>query len=291
MPDFGRPIQSGFFLVPDASQPLLAQAQEAERLGTDYLGIQDHPYQRRFVDTIALIGAILGSTRSIRCFPDVACLPLRPPAVLAKTAATLSLTSIGRFDLGLGAGAFWDAIAGYGGPRRGPGESLEALSEAIDVVRLIWSGDRSLRYQGGHYSLAGIHGGPVPEAPIGIWLGVYGPRALRLAGEKADGWVPSFRGEVAALGAMSDRLDQAAADAGRDPREIRRVLNMSGSITDGAVSGAADGPVDHWVEVLTRLATDHGFDTFVFGNPEMDQLAVFATEVIPAVRAAVAESR
>jgi alkanesulfonate monooxygenase SsuD/methylene tetrahydromethanopterin reductase-like flavin-dependent oxidoreductase (luciferase family) len=60
----------------------------------------------------------------------------------------------GRFELGLGAGAFQDHIAGMGGPRRSPGESVEALEEAIEVIRLRWSGERSVSFEGRHY-LAG----------------------------------------------------------------------------------------------------------------------------------------
>ena len=63
------------------------------------------------------MSAILATTTSLRVFPDVANLPLRPPAVLAKTAATLDVLSGGRFELGFGAGGFWDAIDGYGGAR------------------------------------------------------------------------------------------------------------------------------------------------------------------------------
>lgn len=285
-----HPVQFGHFLVPDASQPLVDQAKECEDLGLDYIGIQDHPYQRRFVDTFALISAIAGATSRIRLFPDVACLPLRPPAVLAKTAATIDLISGGRFELGLGAGAFWDAIAGYGGERRSPGESLDALGEGIDVIRMIWSGERGLRYEGSHYHLAGVHGGPEPASPIGIWLGVYGPRALRLAGEKADGWVPSFRGTIDDLVEMSGRLDAAAREHGRDPTEIRRILNVSGSITSAGTEGVLNGPVEHWVGQLVELV-GVGFDTFVFGNPEFQQVRLFATEVAPAVREAVGGER
>lgn len=290
MADFGRPLQFGHFLVPDSSQPLLDQAIEAESLRLDCLGIQDHPYQRRFVDTLSLIASIAGTTERIRLFPDVACLPLRPPAVLAKTAATIDSLSGGRFELGLGAGGFWDAISGYGGERRSPGEALEALGEAIDVIRLIWSGERGLRYEGRHYHLAGVHGGPSPAHPVGIWLGVYGPRALALAGEKADGWVPSHRGDVSALESMSRRLDAAAMAAGRDPADIRRVLNVSGSIGPAASEGPITGPVELWVEELTSLVSV-GFDTFVFGNPDADQVRIFAEGVAPAVREAVAGER
>ena len=192
MTDHGHDVSFGYFLIPNADDPLVSTAQEVERLGLDYIGVQDHPYQRRFVDTWTLLSMIAATTERVRVFPDVACLPLRPPAVLAKAAASLDLLSGGRVELGLGAGAFWDAVEGYGGPRRGPGEALAALAEAIQVIRKVWSGERNLRFEGEHYRLAGVHSGPLPAHPIGIWLGVNGPRALRLAGQVADGWVPSL---------------------------------------------------------------------------------------------------
>jgi alkanesulfonate monooxygenase SsuD/methylene tetrahydromethanopterin reductase-like flavin-dependent oxidoreductase (luciferase family) len=291
MTDHGREVRFGYFLIPNAADPLLDTAREIERLGLDYIGVQDHPYQRRFVDTWTLLSMLAAVTSRVRLFPDVACLPLRPPAVLAKSAASLDLLSGGRVELGLGAGGFWDAIAGYGGPRRGPGESLDALAEAIEVIRKVWSGERNLRFEGEHYRLAGVHSGPLPAHPVGIWLGVYGPRALRLAGRVADGWVPSLPGDLGRLREMTERLDEAAADAGRDPGEVRRVLNVRGAITDGASGGLLEGPVAQWVEQLTALAVSLGFDTFIFWADGPDQLPRFAEEVVPAVRAQVAEER
>ena len=75
-------------------------------------------------------------------------LPLRPPAVMAKAAASLDVLSGGRFELGLGAGGIPDVIASFGGPRRTPGEAVEALDEAIDVIRLLWSEERSVSFDG-----------------------------------------------------------------------------------------------------------------------------------------------
>src|ERR671918_2699153 len=203
----GHNIKFGYFLIPNADAPLLSIAQEAERLGLDYIAVQDHPYQRRFVDSWTLLSMIAAKTSRIGLFPDVANVPLRPPAVLAKAAASLDVLSGGRVELGLGAGGFWDAIEAYGGPRRTPGQALAALAEAVEVIRKVWSGERNLRFEGEHYRLAGVHSGPVPAHPIGIWVGVYGPRALRLAGRVADGWVPSFRGELQPLREMSGRLE------------------------------------------------------------------------------------
>jgi alkanesulfonate monooxygenase SsuD/methylene tetrahydromethanopterin reductase-like flavin-dependent oxidoreductase (luciferase family) len=197
----------------------------------------------------------------------------------------------GRFELALGAGGFWDAIEAYGGPRREPRDALAALEEAIQVIRLIWSGERNLRFAGSHYRLAGAHSGPVPVHPMGIWLGVYGPRALRLAGRLADGWVPSLRAEIAPLAEGSVRLDDAAAEAGRDPAEIRRVVNVNGQITGGTHHGLLRGPVEQWVDELTDMAVGYGFDTFMFWGEGEDQLPRFAEEVAPAVRAQVAAER
>jgi alkanesulfonate monooxygenase SsuD/methylene tetrahydromethanopterin reductase-like flavin-dependent oxidoreductase (luciferase family) len=289
--DYGREVRFGYFLIPNAADPLLATASQVERLGLDYLGVQDHPYQRRFVDTWTLLSMIAARTERVGLFPDVACLPLRPPAVLAKAAASLDVLSGGRVELGLGAGGFWDAIAGYGGPRRGAGESLAALADAIQVIRKVWSGERNLRFEGEHYRLAGVHSGPVPAHPVGIWLGVNGPRALRLAGRVADGWVPSLQGDLHRLREMSERLDAGAAEAARDPSELRRVVNVSGIITDGASQGLLEGPVSQWVDELTGLAVEHGFDTFIFWAEGPAQLPRFAEEVVPAVRAQVARER
>ncbi|MGH8951253.1 MAG: LLM class flavin-dependent oxidoreductase [Acidimicrobiia bacterium] len=291
MTDYGREVRFGVFLIPMADGDPVAQAVEAERLGLDYVGIQDHPYQRRFVEVFALLSMIAGSTTRIGLFPDVACLPLRPPAVMAKTAASIDVLSGGRFELGLGAGAFWDAIDAYGGTRLSPGESLDALEEAIEVIRKVWSGDRGLRFEGVHYHLSGAHSGPVPSHPIGIWLGVYGPRALGIAGRLADGWVPSLRDDLTTLSTMSSRLDEAATVAGRDPSEIRRILNISGTITDGPSSGVLRGPVDQWAEELTVLALGHGFDTFITSADDPGHLARFAEEVAPTVREMIVTER
>lgn len=278
-------LRFGYFLVPNASLPMLETARRVEALGLNYVGIQDHPYQRRFVDTWTLLSFIAAQTTKLRVFPDVVNLPLRPPSVLAKSAATINQLSGGRFDLGLGAGGFWDAIVAYGGQRRSPGESLQALEEAITVIRMIWSGERNLRFAGEHYHLAGAQGGPVPEYPIGIWIGAYGPKALALTGRVADGWVPSFRGDMRAIHDMAGRLDDAAAAAGRDPAEIRRIINVSGTITDGSSEGPLKGPVDQWVDELDELATEHRFDTFIFWGEDDAQLDRFAQEVVPEVRA------
>jgi alkanesulfonate monooxygenase SsuD/methylene tetrahydromethanopterin reductase-like flavin-dependent oxidoreductase (luciferase family) len=289
--DHGRDASFGYFLVPNADDPLVATAQRVERLGLDCIGVQDHPYQRRYVDTWSLLAMLAASTARVTVFPDVANVPLRSPALMAKAAATIDRLSGGRFELGLGAGAFWDAIEAFGGLRRTPGESLDALAEAVEIIRRIWSGERGIRFDGRHYRLAGAQGGPQPAHPIGIWFGAYGPRALRLTARVADGWVPSFRGERQPLVDMTQRLDDAAADIGRDPGAIRRILNVSGAVTDGTTDGTFHGPPAHWVEELSSLALDLGFDTFLLWAADEASLTRFAEDVAPAVRAELARAR
>jgi alkanesulfonate monooxygenase SsuD/methylene tetrahydromethanopterin reductase-like flavin-dependent oxidoreductase (luciferase family) len=288
-------VEFGIFPVPSAEHAgaIEQQVLAAERAGLDLVGIQDHPYQRRFLDTWSLIPHLAARTERIRFFPDVANLPLRPPAVMAKAAASIDLLSGGRFELGLGAGAFWEGIAAMGGPARSGPESVDALEEAIQVIRLMWSGERSVSFDGEHYKLDGVHPGPAPAHPIGIWLGAYGPRMMRVVGRLADGWIPSLpRLPLEDVPPRRAAIDAAAERAGRDPASIRRIANVSGRITDGgAPTGWLEGPPEHWVEELSRLHSDHGFDGFVmsFGDDDpLEKIERLATEVAPAVRAASA---
>ena len=166
MTDYGRQVQFGYFLIPNAADPLLATAREVERLGLDCIGVQDHPYQRRFVDTWTLLAMIAATTSRVGVFPDVANLPLRPPAVLAKAAASLDVLSGGRVELGLGAGGFWDAIQAYGGPRRSPGEALECSRGAL---LLCWFGFRNRCNEA---ITAPMHGGNEARRLDGITQGL-----------------------------------------------------------------------------------------------------------------------
>jgi alkanesulfonate monooxygenase SsuD/methylene tetrahydromethanopterin reductase-like flavin-dependent oxidoreductase (luciferase family) len=290
-------IQFGIAVVPaterlDRIRALVRAADEAK---LDFVGVQDHPYQSRFLDTWSLIGMLLAETQRISLLTDVANLPLRPAAVMAKAAASLDVMSGGRFELGLGAGGFPEQIASMGGPRRTPSESVEALEEAIDVIRLMWSGEPSVSFDGKYYRLDGAHPGPRPAHPIGIWVGAFKPRMLRLVGRKADGWLPSLgvltREE---LRAGNELIDTAAREAGRDPRSIRRILNLQGLIGQAPAPARSSLPVgylageplagapDWWVRTLAGFVAD-GFDTIVFWpvDPTPDQVELFANEVVP----------
>ncbi len=286
-------LEFGFFPIPEAASypDLVKQVDVAERRGLDLIGIQDHPYQRRYLDTFALISDLMARTERLRFFPDVANVPLRPPAMLAKLGASLDVMSGGRFELGLGAGGFWDAIEAMGGPARTPGESVDALEEAIEIIRAYWSGQRSVRYEGEHYRVPGTRPGPPPAHPIGIWVGAVRPRMLELTGRLGDGWVPSFPSvSPEDVPGMRRRIERGAEMADRDPAEIRGIYNISGEIVNTPARELLHGPPAHWVDTLTEFAVDLGFSAFVLwpeGDP-VRQIERFAEEVVPGVREAVA---
>src|SRR5262249_56904420 len=86
----------------------------------------------------------------------------------------------------------WEARRGaMGGSQRSSGETVEAVRDAVDVIRAVWSGRRGVSVHGRHYTLDGLDTGPAPAHPISIWLGSVGPKILRMAGELADGWSAS----------------------------------------------------------------------------------------------------
>jgi alkanesulfonate monooxygenase SsuD/methylene tetrahydromethanopterin reductase-like flavin-dependent oxidoreductase (luciferase family) len=294
--DYGQELKFGYFLPPDAGEPQEAVrfARLCDDLELDLIGIQDHPYQARFLDSWSLMAFLAAQTRRVVIFPDVTNLPLRSPALLAKAAATIDLLSGGRFELGLGAGAFWEGVEALGGPVREPGEAVDALEEAIQVIRLMWSGQRGVRFEGQHYQLKGAHSGPAPAHPIGLWIGAYGPRMLSLTGRLGDGWVPSSSyAPREKLAGMQARIDEAAQEAGRQPREIRRVYNLMGLIREGGQGKFLHGPTAQWIDELTALALELGFDSFVFSPAEdhENQLRRFAQEIAPAVRENAAQGR
>ena len=167
----------GVFVVPDAGDPELTVGQivTADRAGLDLVGVQDHPYQRRFFDTWTLLAYVAARTERITLLPDVINLPLRQPAVLAKAAASLDVLSGGRMELGLGAGAFWEASRRWAGRAGRPGSPSRRSRRRCRSCRL--SRPRAVRpLEGEHYRAAGAKPGPRPRTG------------------SASGWAPTARG-------------------------------------------------------------------------------------------------
>ena len=295
MTDYGHELLFGSFITPTSAEP--AQAVElatvSEQVGLDLVTFQDHPYQPSFLDTWTLMSFVAARTSTIRLSANVTNLPLRPPAVLARSIASLDLLSGGRVELGLGAGVLWDAIAGMGGRRLTAGESVRALAEAIGVIRSVWdtSARRPVQTSGEFYSVPGAQPGPAPAHDVAIWVGALKPRMLSLVGRLADGWLPSMSylqpGDLTAGGR---RVSEAAAQAGRAPGDVRRLLNVVGRFT-AASRGTLQGPAEQWAEELTDLALTEGTSVFILASDDTDDLRRFGEEVAPAVRELVARER
>jgi alkanesulfonate monooxygenase SsuD/methylene tetrahydromethanopterin reductase-like flavin-dependent oxidoreductase (luciferase family) len=285
-----KPAAFGLNVDPNARGLAIAAriAAIADQAGLEYVGVQDHPYLPDFLDTFSLITWLASRTSQVHLFPNVANLPLRPPATLAKQAATIDVLSGGRFELGLGAGGLTDRIAGMGGPRRSPAVARAALSEAIDIIRASWAGE-PFEFEGSYYHVPAAEPGPRPAHPAGLWLGVRGPRSAALVGAKADGWsVSQAYVPLERLPELHDAIDTAALEEGRDPEAITRLYNLMGLIT-GEDTGPFHGPVERWVETLVKLYTEARMNAFVYwpsGDRER-QSRIFAEEVVPLAREAL----
>ena len=271
-----NPVQFGLFVTPlrDEFGRVCELTHIAEADGFDYVSIQDHPYQPTFLDSLALIAVLIGQTSRLRFVSNVANLPLRPPAMLAKAGATLDAVSGGRFELGIGGGARWDQIAGLGGTRLTPSETVAATDEAISVIRTLWIPGQVANFSGKHYTLTEADTGPAPAHEIGIWLGAGGPRMLGLLGRKADGWIAPVMTNYETKPAAQDRIDAAARSVGRAPTEIRRVIQLVGQVTDRVTTtgrprrGPGTQPIrttpDGWANIITEFVVHERFDTVNF---------------------------
>lgn len=284
--DYGHALEFGAFITPTSRQPdaTVALTVSAEASGLDLVTFQDHPYQPAFLDTWTLLSFVAARTQHVRLAPNVLNIPLRPPSVVARAAASLDLLSGGRLELGLGAGGFWTAIEAMGAPRLTAGQSVTALEEAMDVIRALWQTDeRGGAFTDGRFHR--VHGakrGPAPAHDIPILIGAYKPRMLALTGRKGDGWVPTLEYmKPGDLGRGNAAIDESAIEAGRDPRDIRRLLNVP----------PPEGELKGWTENLVEMAIEDGIATFILTSDDASELTRFGQEIAPAVRDAVARER
>ena len=287
----------GSFVSPTAhpTRQAVDLAVVSEAAGLDLVTVQDHPYQSSYHDTSTLLTYIAARTRRIAVSGNVTSLPLRPPLALAREAATVDQLSGGRFRLGIGAGAFWDGIARMGARRLTAGQAIEALREAIGIIRDAWDPTRQgpLHHEGRWYRVDEGARAPYAVAPIPVWVGSYKPRMLALTGEVADGWLPSLEYVEGGLRGVADanaRIDDAAHAAGRDPASVRRLMNFMRTELTPSGRGSGDGflvgPPQMWVDRLTALAVEHRISAFLIAGDDPTTIAQFGQEIAPAVREA-----
>jgi alkanesulfonate monooxygenase SsuD/methylene tetrahydromethanopterin reductase-like flavin-dependent oxidoreductase (luciferase family) len=296
MPDYGHPITFGLSLYPSVGliEDNRRLARAADEAGLDYIAIQDHAYNAEFLDTWTFITALAAETGRISFVPDVLDLQLRPPTMTAKAAASLSVLTGGRIVLGVGGGASADGIAAMGGSRRTASEMVEFTDEALGIMRAALRGG-GVEFRSDQHAIEGYDAGPIPVAPIPLWLGANGRRMLEVTGRSSDGWVSPLSVYVRPPDVPSRQqvIDEAARAAGRDPADVRRIYNVVGAIGSRTGGSGLNGDVGSWVDTLTDWAVDLGFDTFIFWprTEPLAQLELFASEVVPAVRERVSERR
>jgi alkanesulfonate monooxygenase SsuD/methylene tetrahydromethanopterin reductase-like flavin-dependent oxidoreductase (luciferase family) len=269
---------------------------EADRLGLDLFTVSDHPYFGDRLDAYSIVGVALGGTTRIAGMVNVTNLPTRPAPMLARAVTSLSALSGGRVVLGMGAGGSWGDIARMGVERIAPGDAVRAFEEAIILVRALCDGGGPVTFDGEFYQVTDLEPAPVPTPPI--WTGSVGPRSLAVTGRVADGWIPGHAADW-----LSDRykksrpvIDEAAAAAGRDPRDVATIYNLPGRITRDPLPATRDGDgrwiggsAGQWVEELTGAVLDHGAGGFTLfpAGPVDAALGPWAQEIVPAVREAV----
>ena len=289
------PIRFGLFMSQGglSVQDCLDAFRLAEDLGFDHGWLVDH-----LIDTDAgpgqpipeawtLLAAIAVRTSRIRIGVLVTSNTFRHPTLLLKEAVTVDHLSGGRLILGLGSGWNADEHRRYGIPLPAPGERVDRLAEAVELIDLIQRQDRTT-YEGRYYQTvdAPLDPRPVQQPRIPLLIAAHRPRMLRLAARYADQWdtfptIPgaSTDGVTLSLADQIGILDAACREIGRDPDTIRR----STWSEDPEVLASTDG-----FEAFVAAHRALGFTDFSVILPPPGQREVIeriARDVIPRLRA------
>jgi probable F420-dependent oxidoreductase len=247
LPHYGFSLPSGTISFDDAA----GWAIRAEELGFDSVWISDHffysfarygadPAPIASLEPLTTLAAIAALTDRVRLGTLVLCASFRPAPILAKTAATIDRLSDGRLDLGLGAGWLRDEFDAFGYRFGSVGERYAILEEIVEVLRALFESG-PVTYEGPSVRLRDAVLQPHPERRPALWLGGKGgPRLLRLAAKRADGWNVVWRMSPVDYAAKVDDVHRACEEVGRDPATFRRSVGLYSLIgQDGAAARAA----------------------------------------------------
>jgi probable F420-dependent oxidoreductase len=310
---------------------LAAAARRAEDLGFDSVWVSDHfflslaryggadePYGS--AEPLAVLAGLAAATDRVRLGTLVLSAGFRHPALLAKASATIDLASGGRLDLGLGAGWYEDEYRAFGYDFGTIGDRFEILEETVEVLALLFGEKEPVTWEGSRFRLDEAYCRPRPaqEPRPPLWVGGKGgPRLLRLAARRADGWNTVWAWTPEAYGERSGALDRMCEQEGRDPRSVRRSVGLYTvvgaddrdvrgrweALRRWAPGGALDGVTpEEWGRdklvgtpdrVLERLEAfaGHGVEEMIvsvgplpFAIPDPEMLDVLAETVIPSAR-------
>jgi alkanesulfonate monooxygenase SsuD/methylene tetrahydromethanopterin reductase-like flavin-dependent oxidoreductase (luciferase family) len=184
-------MRIGVNLGPTGDWPaMLAAAQEADASGFDALGFLDHYHADKpewpYICGWTAYGALAIATSRIHLVPMVIDRLNYLPGVLAKETSTLSILSAGRFELGIGAGDYFEEARAWGLTVPDAPARITGLKETITVLRRIWSGEQ-VTFEGEHLHLKNAASTPVPPTPPRIVVGAgQSRRLIQSAVEYAD---------------------------------------------------------------------------------------------------------
>jgi alkanesulfonate monooxygenase SsuD/methylene tetrahydromethanopterin reductase-like flavin-dependent oxidoreductase (luciferase family) len=271
----------------------VADALAAEQAGFDFISSSDHPEGKTTsLEVWTMLCWIAARTTRIRLATRVLGVPYRPPAMVAKMAATLELLANDRLILGLGGGAADEEFRAFGLRVPTPREKVDGLAEAVNIIRGLWT-KTDFTYPGRLFQTSHAELEPKPQRQIPIWLGTFGPRALDVTGRLADGWIPSLAyAPPDRVGAMRRRVLAAAEAAGRKPDELTCVYNVQVRVDERAttqehrISGSPDEVSARLVEFL-RLGFN-GLNFMPSGDDYREQVERLGREVVPAIRGQLA---
>jgi alkanesulfonate monooxygenase SsuD/methylene tetrahydromethanopterin reductase-like flavin-dependent oxidoreductase (luciferase family) len=193
-----------------------------------------------------LLSALAGQTSRLRLGLGVTSNRIRPPALLAKIAATVDVVSGGRLEFGIGAGSRptlpWarDEYDAYGLKYDDQADAVASLAEALTVIRRLWTDPEPFDFHGKHVQLRGAYCNPKPvqQPRPPILVGGLSTPTLRVVAEHADHW--NFPGgDLEDAHRRAERLDRFCGEIGRDPAEITRSTVQAVSYDDPAATRAA----------------------------------------------------
>ncbi len=206
---------------------------QIEDLGFGWISVWDHfygatgrPDDAACLEAVAMHAALACSTSKVRCGSLVYSIGYRHPAVLAKAITAIDQLSGGRADMGIGAGWAKVEYDAFGIPFPDARTRLDQLEEGIQCLRGLLHDDVT-DFQGKYFTLTQARNEPPPvQAKLPIWIGGGGEkRTLKIAARYADGWnVPFIAPDQFAR--KNAILDDHCAVVGRDPKEIKRAINV-----------------------------------------------------------------
>lgn len=219
-------------------ETIASWAHAAERAGFDSIWLSDHirwdiakyggpPDNVGLFEPLVTLGALARETTTVRLGTLVLLEALRPPAVLAKSLASLDRICGGRLDVGLGAGWYEPDYTAIGSTLPSPGERIGRLDESLRIVTALLDGE-ALEFDGRYHAVSGARllPGPLQTPRPPVFVGGRGDRLLRLVARHADGWNTCWAITHDAYRERLDSLERACDAESRDPGTVARSLGL-----------------------------------------------------------------